>query len=70
MNISRLMHESTQYPNNKSYIQSNNCEIDQIFNQSFVPSWIIKSMTIIKAQVYISLYWSTSRFAPQKSRLL
>jgi len=60
MNLSRLIHESTQHPNDKGYIRPSNCEIDQFFNQSFIPSWIIKDVTIIKSQVRIGFHWSTS----------
>jgi len=70
MNFSRLLHESTQYPNGKGYMWPSNREIDQFFNQCSVPSWIIKSVGIIKLQVYIGFHWSTSRFAPQKSCLV
>jgi len=49
MSLSRLMHESTQYPNDNGFIWPSNCEIDQFFNQSSIPSWIIKSVTAIKA---------------------
>ena len=63
MNLSGLMHESTQHPNGKGYIRPSNCEIDQVFNQSCIPSWI-KNVTIIKPQVHIDFYWSTSNMHP------
>jgi len=54
MNLSRLMHESTQYPNAKCYIRYNNCKIDQFFNQSSIPFWIIKDGTAIKSQIHMA----------------
>jgi len=48
MNLSGLMHESTQYPYNKDYIWPSNREIYQLPNQSLISFWIIKSMTVIK----------------------
>jgi len=58
-----------QCTNSKDYIWSSNCHIN-LPNQSPIPSWIIKWMTVIKPLVHIGFYWSASRLAPQKSCFL